>query len=473
VRASGGRRRRAPAAATAASLVLLGLYFQSHYGSPSFRVALGPSDVAAERIPWGLTGDFFDRQYGLLPVAPALALAIPGAVILWRRRTGDALRAAVLALLVALPAAAYIGWWGGAAPPARYVLPLVGPLFLGVAMTLPSSRDALAALGGMGLVVLGLAADAPRMLRNRPDGESLFLRMLSPEVDLNAWLPSFLEPGWRAPVLALSLVAALAIAWRWRGRGLVAAAIAYALMANGLRERPLIDQGQATQRLLAVWEGGDARGLTVPFDLPRQPWTLDPGEARNSRRINVPPGAYRLMIRAHAREAPAMTHVEAFAGELVVATADAGGDAAVPVLLPLGGRGLAVSASGVAGRAEIDSVALVAEDVVPAERREPLEWPSAPLPGRYRLDVNGVRVTLLTRNVEPDGDGFRVRGAGRFLLEAPAGARIRQTRQDAGAIEAREEHLDTSAAVVVGRVALLPVAMSAADARVTFAIEGR
>ena len=148
--------------------------------------------------------------------------------------------------------------------------------------------------------MLILAADTPRMLRNRPDGESLLLRSLSSGIDLNAWLPSFVEGGPPAPILAASLLAAAAIAWQWRGRGLVIGLLGYALVAGGLRDRPLIDRGQATQRLL--WTAIDderarCAALAIPVELPRRPWTLDPGEARNSRRVNLPPGAYQVLVR--------------------------------------------------------------------------------------------------------------------------------------------------------------------------------
>lgn len=467
--------RAVAAAMFAASLGLLALFFESHYGSPSFRAALGPADVSLRRVPWGLAGAFLDRQYGLLVVAPALALAVPGGLALWRRHTGDAFRAATLVLLVALPAAAYVGWWGGAAPPARYVLPVVPPLLLAVAAIAPRARDALAALGGIGLTVLALAADAPRMLRNRPDGESLLLRSLSPDVDLNAWLPSFLEAGWRAPFLAASLLAAAAIAWSWRGPGLVAGVLAYALAAGGVRDRPLVDRAQATQRLLWMGEEGmDLRGLAVPFELPRRPWTLEPGEARITRRVLLPPGAYQVRIRTRSLDAPpAAIRVEVHAGDLVLGQAEVadGGTALIPLLLPAGGQGLGASAWGVAGRAEVEEVAVVPEALVPRGRRDAFDWPELAEGSRYRVAVSGLRVTVLDRTV-PEAGGFRVRGEGRFLVEAPVGATIRMTVRRAGAAADDIVDLETAGAVVLGRTAVVPVRVPADDARVAFALRG-
>jgi hypothetical protein len=473
--------RAAAAAAFVVSLGFLSSYFWAQYGSPSWSAALGPVDVSPRRIPWGIAGAFLDRQYGLLIVAPALALAIPGGVALWRRRTGDALRAAALVVLIVLPAAAYVGWWGGAAPPARYVLPALGPMLLAVAMVAPVARDALAALGGVGFAVLVLAADAPRMLRNRPDGESLLLRGLSPAVDLNAWLPSFVEGGAAAPILAATMLGAAAMAWHWRGHGLAVGVIAYALVANGVRDRPLVDRGQATQRLLWDWDErtdwaaspSALRGLAVPVELPRRPWTLDPGEARNSRRVNLPAGAYRAEVRIRSLEGPAAARIEIFAGDLVLATADvAPGANFIPLMLPLGGRGLAVSATGVTGRAEVEEIAIVPDALVPAERRAAIPWPEVPLPDRYRVESNGVRVTVLDRSA-PESEGFRVRGHGSFLVEAPNGATVRWTTLHAGEDEARVVDLETAGAVLLGGTAVLPVRIQAEDARVTFALLGR
>ena len=466
--------RAAATAAFVASLGLLSFYFRSRYGSPSFSAALGPADVSLRRVPWGIAGAFLDRQYGLFLLAPVLALAIPGGIVLWRRRTGDAFRGAALVILIVAPAAAYVGWWGGAAPPARYVLPVVGPMLLAAAMVAPRARDVLAALGGIGLILLGLAADAPRILRNRPDGESLLLRSLSPDIDLNAWLPSFVEGGPRAPILAASLLAAAAIGWHWGRRGLVCGLLGYALVANGLRDRPLIDRGQATQRLLwAMDDDRDLRGLAIPFELPRRPWTLEPGEARNSRRLLLPPGAYQVLVRTRALEPPAAVRVEVHAGDLVLAQAEIadGGTTVLPLLLPAGGRGLGASAYGIAGRAEVDEVTLVPEALVPQGRREAFGWPELPDDAHYRVESSGVRVTVLDRTA-PEAGGFRVRGEGSFLVEAPVGATIRMTVRRAGAAD-DVVHLEAAGGVALGRTAVLPVRVPAEDARVTFALEGR
>jgi hypothetical protein len=227
-------------------------------------------------------------------------------------------------------------------------------------------------------------------------------------------------------------------------------------------------------------------GLAVPVELPRRPWTLDPREARNSRRINLPPGAYRAEIRVRALVGPAVVRMEVFAGDLVLATADAeDGATIVPLLLPAGGRGLAVSATGVSGRAEVEQIAIVPEALVPSDRRASFPWPEAPLADRYRVESNGIRVTVLDRTA-PEAGGYRVRGEGQFLVEGPVGATARATvRTDSGSGEilwgARSIPFRGSGVVELamaegaqlGRTAVVPVRVRASDAWVSFALQGR
>src|SRR4029079_15073763 len=144
-------------------------------------------------------------------ISPVWALVLPGLVLLWRWRPGDTMRALLLAVPPAMASAGHAAWWGGACPPGRFVLVSLPPLVLALAAAIKARPGLAAALGGIGLGVVGLAADAPRILHNRFDGESLLLRFLSPSVDGNALLPSFFDTGWPVAVLALSLAAAFAL----------------------------------------------------------------------------------------------------------------------------------------------------------------------------------------------------------------------------------------------------------------------
>src|SRR5262249_56832738 len=130
-------------------------------------------------VPAGLVALVCDRQFGLLAVGPLWALASLGAAALYRWRPGDALRAGLLAGATLAVGASYSMWWGGACPPARFVIPALPALAMALAPALRERRDAAAALAGVGLAIVALAAEAPRALHNRADGESGLLRYLA------------------------------------------------------------------------------------------------------------------------------------------------------------------------------------------------------------------------------------------------------------------------------------------------------
>jgi hypothetical protein len=85
------------------------------------------------------------------------------------------------------------------------------------------------------------------------------------------------------------------------------------------------------------------------------------------------------------------------------------------------------------------------------------------------VESDGVRVTVLDRTA-PEGGGFRVRGEGSFLVEAPVGATVRMTVRDGGAVEDRM--IATAGEVALGRTAVVPARVRAGDAHVSFALEG-
>jgi hypothetical protein len=227
--------------AFALSLAALFAFFYALYGRASLAAAYGPrlaSDVSLARLPWGLLGLLLDRQFGLFVVSPAWALALPGLALVARQRTGDALRALLLAGATLGVGASYGMWWGGACPPGRFVVPALPAFALGLACAARRRPAVAAALGGAGACVLMLAAQTPHALHNRADGESGLLRLLAPALDLDGSLPSFVVGGGEAALLGLTLLAAFALAWSRGARGLLAAGLAYALLAGALRERP-------------------------------------------------------------------------------------------------------------------------------------------------------------------------------------------------------------------------------------------
>jgi len=491
------------AAAFAGSVAALLFFFHSLYGRASIAAAYGPgfsADVSPARAPWGAAALLFDRQFGLLIVGPVFVLALAGGAALARWRPGDAMRAALLGGATLLAGASFSMWWGGACPPARFVVPALPALALALAPALRARRDAAAALGAIGLAIVALAADAPRALHNRADGESALLRVLAPALDLDGWLPSFVLGGPQAPLLALSL-AAVASLGLWRGaRGLAAGAFGYLALAAGLHTEPLIHRRLATLDLLEAWDPLRLRGplgppvlgeLRVPLDLRRAPWLLRAREMRSSRRIDVPAGLYRLEVVGRplsADPASRVARVDLVAGELVLGGAylrEGQPAPTIPLLLPAGARRLALVASGVQGTSLIEEARLVPEALVPRGRRRDFAWPRLPEPDRYRVGAGDVRTTCLDRS-EPEGDGFRLQGGqGAFLVESRPSREVvaRVTRPRPSPADALvwggrrlplgrggdvELHLPAGEGVRLGDTAVVPARLSAYGAWITF-----
>jgi hypothetical protein len=495
--------RIAAAAVFAASVSALLLLFRSLYGRASLAAAYGPgfsADVTAARAPWGAGALLLDRQFGLLAVAPVFVLVLAGGAALARWRPGDTMRAALLGGVTFFTGASFSMWWGGACPPARFVVPALPALALALAPALRARRDAAAALAGIGLAIVAIAADAPRALHNRADGESALLRVLAPALDLDPLLPSFVLGGPQAPLLALSLAAVAALAL-WRGaRGLAVGALGYAALAAGLRTEPLIERRLATLDVLEAWDparmagplGPPALGdLQVPLDLRRAPWTLRALEMQTSRRIDVPPGLYRFELLGSARSAEPgarVARVDLLAGDLALGSVYLQEGQPAPVLqllLPAGARRLALVGSGVQGAARIDEARLVPQELVPRGRREDFAWPRVPEPDRYRVGAGAVRMTCLDRS-DPEGEGFRLQGQdGAFLVESSGGAAVvaRVTRPRPSAADALfwgtrrvplgtarelEVRLPAGEGIALGDTAVVPARLSAYGAWITF-----
>lgn len=421
----------------AASLALLLLVFRGWYGHASLAAAYGAPDLSLARVPRGLGALFFDRQFGLFSHAPLWLLGVPGLAVLWRRRPGDALRVVLLAAPVAGIAAAFPDWTGGSCPPARYLLPLLPGLALGLAAAMPVRPTSVTALAGLGVGVLALAAEAPRVFHNWADGESHLLRFLSPAVDLNALVPSFFVAGWGPPLLALSLGAAAALAWRFGARGLLAGALGYGLVVSAWQGPAPLPQRIATAHLLAEWDGDNWSGpmgppvlvsLRLPFDFaPLRP-ALGPGETQLSPfPFNLPPGRYRLEARVRRGGEGAMrVRLAPVVGGLSLGTLELdetrpGGE--MTLTLPVGAFQLRLDATGLEGRVARVDAWIVPETVVRLRSRRGLSWPRRPSAATYRVEAGDLRVTVLDGSV-PDGQGFRIEGDARFAVEGPVGATV-------------------------------------------------
>ena len=450
------------------SLLALLAWFKATFGLASLTAAYGPgfaSDVRLVNVPWGLLGLIFDRQFGLLMVAPVFLLAVPGAWALAKERRDDALRALVLAASAVGVGASFSMWWGGSCPPARFMVPAVPALALFVAATPRTVRVLTGALSAASFAVLVLAAEAPRALHNRPDGESGLLRLLAPALDLDGGLPSFVLGGWPALVLGGSL----------------------------------LDQRLATQQLLGAWDeealwstSGPPKpaSLAIPLDLPGSPWRLGRDEVRFSRRLDLPPGLYHLALRAEAgTQGPTgvVARIELRSDSLRLAAASIGAGSPPPTLLlplPAGVRRLALRVENLGDPVVLFDARIVPEVLVARRKRAEFAWPRFPA-GRYRVGPGPVKTTALDRSA-PDGDGFVLDGGeGRFLVDAPASTevvvRIQRTRASMADVlwwGPRRVPLGHSPEVVLrlpveegeplGPLRVVPVRLQADEARVAF-----
>jgi len=157
-----------------------------------------------------------DQEYGVLSYAPALAVAVPGVWMMWRRR-GAAGRVAVeLTLLLAAltcSAAAFHAYHGGAALPGEFAIPAI--LLLGVPVAFEYRRAGqrperravyrLLLLMGLGATIAVVSVRNGNLLALGRDGVSRLIAWLSPDWPLAIYAPDFtLRPVWMG--LAQSLI---------------------------------------------------------------------------------------------------------------------------------------------------------------------------------------------------------------------------------------------------------------------------
>jgi hypothetical protein len=321
------------------SLSLLLAHFQSLFGSAALSAAYGPgfsSDVSLSRIPFGASALILDRQFGLLLLSPALLLGVGGGVALWKRdRFVAGLSIAVTALVLGV-GGSFTMWWGGASPPARFligVLPVLLLLCGGMWQAAPERRPGLGAAFGFGLGLLFLACLAPRVLHNRADGDSGLLRLLAPVLDVDRFFPGLVRPE-----------QGLALAWIW-GLALLAALVKPRLgwwfaalpLAFGVvtSPRPLLDPFSSSLRTLEGWDdhrrcfgGVDARSaFSLDIPLGAAAWDLGPGLERFSPRFSLPPGRWTVRVESSAELTPGALNV----ARVSLVGDDEGGSALVSV----------------------------------------------------------------------------------------------------------------------------------------------
>ena len=211
-------RGAAVLAAAAAAALLLGWLTMGHPFGPYRRLHhLLPGDPGlALRVLGGLV---FDPAGGLAFNAPLLLLAAAGAAALWRR--GGAGERALLAGC-GLTVAALLHsseWYGGGAPPARYLVPMLPAFGLAGGLLLERAVP----WRRLGLVLLPPSLAAWWLLVTRPhhsvnpgDGGYWLADALARRfgADARSLFPSFLVPNMATVVVPLLIVGLLLAAWR-------------------------------------------------------------------------------------------------------------------------------------------------------------------------------------------------------------------------------------------------------------------
>ncbi len=287
------------AAATAAALAVEALFLGSPLGMRRFADIL-PHDLRQPLTTLG--GLAFDPAGGLLFAAPLALIAFAGMPRLWRRG-GWGERALLIGGALTLAALLHsTEWYGGGAPPARYLVPLL-PAFALALACLPRAPG-LAALAGLALppsvLTWWVYVTRPHLTVNPGDGgwwltDALARRFAA---DARHLAPSFLRPGPATVVVPLLVGAAafvvVAAARRFPrlGRGVarsapalaLAAAAAFILVLTQRTDRVVELEDPQVARLGGApeppagtfarysvpngWRLGDGDGIEAPLNLP-------------------------------------------------------------------------------------------------------------------------------------------------------------------------------------------------------------
>jgi hypothetical protein len=254
-KSGGGIRAIGTAGVPYAASVLAWLaWFWWLYGVPSPTAPYGEAhQMSLHSLQAGLPGLFADQEYGVIAVAPALAMAVVG---WWRSwRAGDRWLVAVVSvplLVLAATTGAFALWWGGSAPPGREVVSVLPLCVVPLAVAWQTSARRIVQQAGLEwLVFVGMAVTATFVLAhgglliaNGRDGASELLEYLEPMRQLVRLAPSFIafrdQVG--IPLLVSTVWAVVAVvAWFAAGR-----------LAASREQAPLVASGVGLAALLAI-----------------------------------------------------------------------------------------------------------------------------------------------------------------------------------------------------------------------------
>ena len=189
------------------------------------RVAsIGPAEAVIREMAIRASGLWFDREFGLLALAPIYLLVVPGFLLLWRRAPRLAgpwcLVAAAYLLAILLPFINVHGWTGTWSPAARFLVPIAPLMAIAVAVAATSVSGVRAVFVRV-LVVWQVVLDVlvwnnPKILWNDGDGVSAVAQAI-PLVDaLYAALPTWHGPSASAwPFVIAAAVCGLVSLWLW------------------------------------------------------------------------------------------------------------------------------------------------------------------------------------------------------------------------------------------------------------------
>jgi hypothetical protein len=320
-----------PARCRAAALLLPGLvsamalaaYHAALYGFFDPRRVYGPApDFGVGNLPAGLLGLFFDQEFGLLPYAPVFVLALRGLPALRRAGWRSTALCWGLVLGVVGTAAAWHMWRGGSNPPARFLLPIVPVLALGVGRALSRGPGVGAALLiGWGFWTGATGAVDPGLVHRDRDGTAPLFRTASGAEEWAGLLPGYVLPpnAWayarpHSDRHSLTLIWALALALAaWgprRPRGLRARFAAGAtLLLLVTTVAGAVSTGKSEGRNAVRLIG--RRGLELPTLRLVSAAAWDASELRHAdyeerdlgngltlgNRLPLPPGRYALEVR--------------------------------------------------------------------------------------------------------------------------------------------------------------------------------
>jgi hypothetical protein len=124
----------APSLPLLVSLALLFSYQHRAFGSLNPAAGYlyqnyGERGLSSRGVLDGIFGILLDRGHGILTWSPVYLLSLTGLILIFRERRMAGIWMAALLLAVYLPGAHFIFWWGGFAPPPRYMVvpaPLLG-----------------------------------------------------------------------------------------------------------------------------------------------------------------------------------------------------------------------------------------------------------------------------------------------------------------------------------------------------------